>query len=68
MPQSLQSSFPDIDLGPGMQIVFEAVDPTTGDPVSGVTVSAITIYPEGASAAEPAGSFGPFMFVPGPGA
>lgn len=51
-----------------MQIVFEAIDPTTGATVSGVTVSAITIYPEGASAQQEQGTFGPFMFVPGPGA
>lgn len=32
-----------VTLGPGYQIVFEAIDPTDGSPVSGVVVSNIAI-------------------------
>lgn len=64
----LESSFPQADLEPGMQVVFEAIDPTTGNAVPNVAVSAIglLVTGEGSSAGE--GSFGPFMLVPGPGA
>jgi len=36
----------EVTLGPGYQIVFEAIDPTTGAPVSGVVVSEIAIGAE----------------------
>ena len=32
-----------VTLGPGYQIVFEAIDPTDGSPVTGVVVSNIAI-------------------------
>jgi hypothetical protein len=48
-------------------VSFEAIDPTSGVPVSGVTVSLATIYAvdvegDGASL----GDSGPFMLIPGP--
>lgn len=59
---------PDLDLGGGYIIRFDAVDPATGATVSGVKVSGVSI-----DAADLAGNvlaldFGPFMLVPGPGA
>ena len=55
-------------LEPGMQIVFEAISPTTGAAVTGVTVSAIGILASGEGTNVGTGDFGPFMLVPGPAA
>ena len=60
--------FTESELEPGMQIVFEAIDPTTGAAVAGVTVSAIGILASGEGSHIGDGDFGPFMLVPGPGA
>ena len=60
--------FTESELEPGMQIVLEAIDPTTGLAVSGVTVSAIGILATGDAPSTGTGDFGPFMLVPGPGA
>jgi hypothetical protein len=68
MPAPLESSLPQADLEPGMQVVFEAIDPTTGNVVTGVTVSAIGMLVSGQGANVGEGTFGPFMLVPGPGA
>ena len=54
------------EIEPGMQIVFEAISPTTGAAISGVTVSAVGILAEGEAGAIGEGEFGPFMIVPGP--
>lgn len=35
-----------VTLGPGYQITFEAIDPVTGDPVTGVVISNIGIGAE----------------------
>jgi len=64
----LESSFPQADLEPGMIVVFEAISPTTGAAITGVTVSAIGMLVTGEGAAIGQGDFGPFMMVPGPGA
>lgn len=63
------ASMPILPLTVGMRVQFEAVSPTTGLPVAGVTVSDAVIYAtdaegEGLSNAE----VGPYMLVPGPGA
>lgn len=63
----LTASMPPLPLKDGMQVVFEAIDPTSGAPVSGVRISNATLYvrePEGASDTTPPA--GPFMLVPGP--
>ena len=60
--------FTESELEPGMQIVFEAINPTTGAAVAGVTVSAIGILASGEGSNVGTGDFGPFMLVPGPGA
>ena len=58
--------FTESQLEPGMQIVFEAISPTTGAAVTGVTVSAIGILASGEGQNVGTGDFGPFMLVPGP--
>ena len=45
----LIAPLPRTTLSPGMSIVLEAIDPTTGDAVSGVTVSGLAIYAETAA-------------------
>lgn len=66
---SLMAPLPDLTLEGGMMVKLEAIDPTTGLAVAGVTVRAIAIYgpsPEPDKVVELSG--GPFMLVPGPGA
>jgi hypothetical protein len=50
------------------QLVVEAIDATTGDPVTGVVVSAFTIYADQAEAFGASLDIGPFRLMPGPGA
>lgn len=68
MAQKVRDSMPpDLDLTGGWQLVWAAVDPTTGAAVSGVKVSgaAITVtLAEGTTV--DALTSGPFMLVPGP--
>lgn len=66
MPQAFEGGMPVVTLTDSYVIAFEAVDPTTGDPVSGVAVSQsiFTADVEGDISLELAS--GPFMFVPGP--
>jgi hypothetical protein len=35
---------PLIDIGPGVQVVLEAIDPATGNTVAGVVITDATIY------------------------
>jgi hypothetical protein len=37
---------PQMDLGPGFQVVLEAIDPATGNTVPGVVITDATIYAE----------------------
>lgn len=63
----LMAPLPQITLEPGMQIVFEAINPTTGAAVNGVTVKGITIYGTNAAGGDGLSlTPGPFMLVPGP--
>jgi hypothetical protein len=57
----------DTALTSGCTIEFVAIDPATGNAVTGVTVANVSIYADttGDATLEP---FGPFMLVPGPGA
>jgi hypothetical protein len=67
----LIAGLPVFPLTPGMTIKFEAINPTTGAAITGVTVSAVAIVGVQAGAFAAGGGdvqVGPFMFVPGPGA
>lgn len=68
MAEKIDASLPaGIVIGDGWQIVFAAVDPTTGDDVAGVVVSNANVV-----ASDSGGTtgleqpHGPFMLVPGP--
>ena len=53
----------------GNYLQLEAIDPTTGDPVTGVVASAWAIYGDDLDPAEQTESpftAGPFMLTPGP--
>lgn len=68
MAQKLTASMPEgLDLDASYTIEFAALDPTTGDPVSGVTVSDayLTVTPVDVDDIGLLQS-GPFMLVPGP--
>jgi len=65
MAQPLSVSLPPgLDLGGGCQIRVTALDPTTGDTVTGVKVSNVTLEVDqlGGGSLE----YGPFMLVAGP--
>jgi len=61
----LLSTMAEVTLGPGYQIVFEAIDPTTGAPVSGVVVSEIAIGAEDISGTSSADQSPNALLVPG---
>jgi hypothetical protein len=65
---TLQASIPPIRLVPGMIVKLEAINPTTGAAITGVTASRWAIYgseiaDDTVQKAEPAG---PYILVPGP--
>lgn len=64
---NLQAPIPSIVLPPGAKIRFEAISPTTGAAVGGVTVRAISIAGPAAGAQLLELQPGAFMLVPGPG-
>lgn len=58
-----------LDLPDGYQVVWAAVDPTTGADIAGVTVSGVSIFGTALGAGIVSGGgelVGPFMLVPGP--
>lgn len=57
-----------LDLSQGCTVTFTAIDPTTGNLVSGVTVTNSSIWADDVQASGQALEAGPFMLVPGPGA
>jgi hypothetical protein len=63
MPQFTQ-------LGYNTHVALEALDPTTGDPIDGVTVSAVEIWADVGEDTSAGGrnAAGPYMLVPGPNA
>lgn len=65
-----QVGFPSVDLDNGCRIVFEAIDPASGNAVSGVSIvnAALWVTDLGGSGDAEALASGPFMLVPGPGA
>lgn len=58
---------PDCALDFGCSIEFVAIDPVTGNAVTGVTVANALIYVSSTGSSDQLAS-GPFMLVPGPGA
>lgn len=58
---------PNCTLDYGCTVEFAAISPTTGAAITGVKVSNANIYVETTATGETL-SYGPFMFVPGPGA
>ena len=60
---------PELDLADGWTVRLTALDPTTGNKVSGVTVSnlALSVVP-GGDTSVPGLAVGDFLLVPGPGA
>lgn len=69
MAQKLNAGMPDsLDLTESWQILFAAVDPTSGADVSGVKVSNAMLVVELVQGDATDLPVGPFMLVPGPGA
>lgn len=58
----------DLDIGPGYTLRVTALDPTSGNPVSGVKVSNLVFTADQISGTPEALQVGPFMLVPGPNA
>ena len=55
-----------LDMNDAYQIRVTALDPTTGDTVSGVNVGTVTLIVESVSGGDlTSGTFGPFLLVPG---
>ena len=70
MSQKIDAPFTNVlEIGDGWQIVWAAVDPTTGADVSGVVISGANVVASdvsaGGSSEPPPGGY---MLVPGPGA
>lgn len=63
---TLESPGPNLALPGGSVIKFEAISPTTGLAIGGVTVTNISVYGYDAGETEPLVETGPFMLVPGP--
>ena len=69
MAQPLTVAFPPgLVLWAGCTIRVTALDPATGNTVAGVTVSNVSLECDQLAGSTNALDFGPFMFVPGPGA
>lgn len=70
MPEPLMAPLPpNLDLPAGYLVRVNAVDPTDGSQVTGVTVTDFSILCEDLTGGGGAGlQVGPFMLVPGPGA
>lgn len=58
----------ELDIGPGYTLRVTALDPATGNPVSGVTVSNLIFTADQVSGTPEGLETGPFMLVPGPNA
>lgn len=64
----LSAAMPEATVSDDFYVRFEAIDPATGEPVTGITVqnAALFVDEDTGDGAEPLG--GPQMFIPGPGA
>ena len=58
----------DLDIGDGYTLRVTALDPVSGNPVTGVTVSNLIFTAEQLAGTPEGLEVGPFMLVPGPGA
>lgn len=52
----------------GYEVRLEAIDPTTGDPVTGVSVSQVVVNADDEGPGGGGGEAPQFLLVPGPGA
>lgn len=73
MAAPLTASMPAFtQLGYNTTVVVEALDPTTGAPITGVTVSGVELWADVTAGQADAGAFsytpGPFMLTAGPNA
>lgn len=71
MAQKIDVALPeDVVIGDGWTVEWDAVDPTTGNSVSGVVISDANVTASDVSAGDGTGGglVGPFMLVPGPSA
>lgn len=59
---------PDTELDNMCQVFFAAMDPTTGNNVSGVLYTQGTLWVDVTAGADALANSGPFMITPGPGA
>jgi hypothetical protein len=60
---------PALDLGDGYTLRLTAIDPTSGNTVSGITVANMVLFSDLLGDTAPGDlAFGPFALVPGPGA
>lgn len=64
---TLQTGLPNLPLKAGMKLKLEAISPTTGLAITGVTVTDWAIYAYDVASGG-VGEFGPFMLVSGPAA
>lgn len=66
MGQKLTAGMPDdLTISGDYQIVFAAVDPTTGADVSGVVISNVNVTADDVLGGTGGQNLGPFMLVPG---
>ena len=66
---TLQAPMPELTIPGGTTIKFEAISPTTGLAITGVTITTFAVYGYDVSADTSdlkLGESGPFMLVPGP--
>lgn len=72
MAQKIDVALPeDVVIGDGWTLEWDAVDPSTGASVSGVTISDANVTAAegfGGGGTTDGGIVGPYMLVPGPGA
>lgn len=64
---TLKAGTPGLMLYPGYIVAFEAINPTTGAAVTGVTVGSIAIFGRDENEGDATASSGPLWLVPGTG-
>lgn len=61
-----EADMPWIELPTGYYFALEAVDPTAGTAVTGVSVSQVAVYGDQAAGQDVDVNIGPYQLVPGP--